>query len=197
MATVDIIKISDGTTDIGLILEDDGFQMLASGNDFGVPEHDNVYHESSYSNGAALVRERKKNRVWPMKLSVRGSTPDIVINNLITLAKHARQSARQQMLSDIDKVYLSIKIYGSTNTTYYDVVDIEVNGIDILSYINRNLQEIIFGNGLSISVTTKPLGYGDKEILCNILTYPDFHVDTNYHIDNTPHVGIPDKIKIP
>jgi hypothetical protein len=175
----DIVRLTDGTTEIDLILDADGFQMLASGNQFGLPEHNNLYHESSWVDGEELVHHRVKNRVWAMKLAVRGSTDDAVINTLIGFNRLVRQARRYQTDHDVDPVYLHIKLDSLTNTTYYDVVDVKYNTLALLSYMNRTQQELIFDDGFSIEVETDPYGYGDEVTLANELANPGFQEDSD------------------
>jgi hypothetical protein len=173
----DIVRLTDGTTSIDLILDADGFQMLASGNQFGLPEHDNLYHESSWADGEELVQHKVKNRVWAMKLAVRGDTDDAVINTLIGFNRLVRQARRYKTHKDVDPVYLYIKLNSLTNATYYDVVDVKYNTLALLSYMNRTQEELLFDDGFSIEVETDPYGYGAEVTLANELGNPGFQED--------------------
>ncbi len=177
MARVDTIKLTDGTTEISLVLDTNAFNMLADGMEFGIPEHDNIYHESDFRDGAMVVRERVKNRYWPMKIAVRGGTDDALANTLIGLNRLAKQARRWQRDYFGDKVYLHFELDGSTVPTFYDVIDIKYSSVDVMNYYNRQAQEITFGDGLSITIETAPYGYGAAETLRNELVGPFFQED--------------------
>jgi len=179
MATVDTIKITDGTTDISLILDTAGFEMLASGGDFGISNHDNLYHKSDWLDGEMLVREKTENKTWSFKLAVRGTTDDAIINTIKEFNKMSRQARQYHISRDVAKVYLYIKLAGATHATYYDIIDIQAKGLGLLDYMNRNMGEVVFGDGLSVDIITEPFGYGDVQILENELPNPHFEEDSN------------------
>jgi hypothetical protein len=193
MAISDTIKLTDGTTEIDLFFDTAGFELLVQGTKFGVAPHDSLYHTSEWEDGEDLVRTRLENRKWPLRLAVRGSTDDDVIDTLASFNRLARQASQYWKEKNVDKVYLEIKLEGATNTTYYDVMEIEPDGVDFFNFFNRTSQEIIFGDGLSITVTTKPWGYGDEETLANELKTPHFEedADSNGLADNWTESGTP------
>jgi len=179
MATEDTIQISDGTTDIDLILDDDGFEMLAGGAGFGISNHNNLYHESDFLPGQMLVRESAENKIWSFKLAIRGTTDDSIINTIVAFNKMIRQARSYHINGDVAKVYLYIKLSGATHATYYDIIDIQPKGLGLFDYINRNIGEVIFNGGLSVDIITEPFGYGDVQTLENELNNAHFEVDTN------------------
>ena len=179
MATADTIKISDGTTDIDLILDDDGFEMLAGGAGFGISNHNNLYHESDFLPGQMLVRESAENKIWSFKLAIRGTTDDAIINTIVAFNKMVRQARSYHIDGDVEKVYLYIKLEGATHATYYDIIDIQPKGLGLFNYINRNIGEVIFDGGLSIDIVTEPFGYGSIVMLENELNNAHFEVDTD------------------
>ena len=173
----DIIKISNSTVEFSLLLEADGFSMLASGNVFGVAETDNTYHEGSGASGSQLVESSVKNAMWPMKLSVGGDNNQDVLDNLSALEVMVRQARRYNTSKDVDQVYLYFKLDGCDVPTYYNVIDIKVAGVSLLDFYNRNMAEIVFSGGLSIEVETDPYGYGDIEILENFVSVADMEMN--------------------
>jgi len=179
MAIEDTIQISDGTTDIDLIMDTNGFEMLASGGDFGISNHDNLYHKSDWLDGEMLVREKTENKTWSFKLAVRGTTDDAIINTIKEFNKMSRQARQYHISRDVAKVYLYIKLAGATHATYYDIIDIQAKGLGLLDYMNRNMGEVVFGDGLSVDIITEPFGYGDVQILENELPNPHFEEDSN------------------
>ena len=179
MATVDTIKISDGTTDIDLIVDANGFEMLAGGGGFGISDHNNLYHESDFLDGKMLVREKTDNKTWSFKLAIRGTTDNAIINTIANFNKMVRQARSYHINGDVAKVYLYIKLSGATHATYYDIIDIQPKGLGLFDYINRNIGEVIFDGGLSIDIITEPFGYGAVITLENELTNAHFEADTN------------------
>jgi len=184
MATADTIKISDGTTDIELVLDTDGFEMIAGGGGFGISNHDNLYHKSDWQDGEMLVREKTENKTWSFKLAVRGATDNAIINTIRDFNKMIRQARQYHISRDVAKVYLYIKLDGATNATYYDIIDVQPKGLGLFDYINRNMGEVVFNGGLSIDVITEPFGYGDIQVLENELWNPHFEEDTD--LDDFP-----------
>ena len=188
----DIIKLTDGTEEISLYLDSSGFEILASGNSFGVADHKHVYHESNAAPGKRLVEERTDNKIWQMKLAVRGDNDDDIANNLARLSRLSANARRYEIKRDVDKVYLHFELDSCTNATYYDVVNIKYSSVALLNYFNRNAQELVF-DGLGVEIETRPYGYGDEEELVNQLMTPDFEEDTNSDglANNWSEIGAP------
>ena len=177
----DIVKISDGTTDIDLYYDSaPGFQLIASGMQFGLPEHDNKMHESEWQDGAMIVRHRLKNREWPVRLAIRaGSDDDDIADTLAAFNRLVVQARRFHTHGDADKVYLEFRPTTSAAWTRYDVIDVEMNQLAMMNYFNRQTTEVIFGKGFAITVHTRPWGYGAKETLQNEVSTPHFEEDGN------------------
>lgn len=181
MARSDTLQLSDGTTTLTLMFDSaPGFQMLAQGNEFGLPEHDSLEHASDWQDGSDYVRTRLKNRIWPMRLAIRKSTTaDDVADELMELNRLVRQARRYWEGGDVDKVYLHLQLEGATNWTRYDVVDVKYDSLALWNYFNRAAEEIVFGEGFSIQIITKPWGYGAEVTLENSVPDPHFMEDGN------------------
>jgi hypothetical protein len=169
MADAITLKAGDRIS-ISLEYDASGFELLASGMDFGLPEHENVWHSSEWADSDLLVRHRLKNRRWPMVLAVVGSD---LAGTLADFNRAVNQARRYHIYEDVDKVYLEFTPDGG-NTTYYDVHEIEYDQLDFMNYFNRQADEIKYGEGFSIIVVTDPWGYGDEEVLENYLGNPHF-----------------------
>ena len=170
----DVIKMTDGTTSVDLYYDTDGFEMLSGGNDFGTAKHKNLYHESAALDGAMLVRHSKENRPWSFKLAVRGANNTAIATTLGIFNRLVDQARRYQLSSSGQKVYLEIQLDGASQATYYDVIDVDYSKAAFFNYYNLRQKELIFGDGLSLTVLTKPLGYGAEETLRNFLANPGF-----------------------
>lgn len=167
----DVVKLvsGDGTT-VELALATDDLQLLVPGWEMGAPEHDNTFHDSPYEDGERLVRHKKKNRIWPVKLLVGekgdASAADKMGNAFTKLARIIRQ-AREYQRAPVEsgeyKVWLHIKLDGATNATYYDVVDLETDGLSLMETLSRIREDA----QASFRLTTKPWGYGDEVTLVN------------------------------
>lgn len=174
-----VIKITDGTTDIDLYYDTDGFEMLAQGNEFGISKHRNLYHGSDYGDGAMLVRHNKENKEWSFRLAARGTTNDGTTAILAGLNRLVAQARNYQINGTGRKVYLYIKLDGATYATYYDVIDIEYDKAAFLDFYNIRQKELVFGDGLNIGIITKPTGYGAEQTLENFILNPHFAEDTD------------------
>jgi len=175
----DVIKITDGTESIDLYYDPSGFEMLESGNDFGVAKHNNTYHESVNLDGKMLVRHSKDNREWGFKLAVRSTSNSDLLESLGALNRLVERARSHQLTGSGNNVYLHIQLDGASQATYYDVIDIDYSRAAFFNYYNLRAKELIFGDGLSLTVITKPIGYGDLVTLCNELGNPHFLEDGN------------------
>jgi len=170
----DVIKITDGTESIDLYYDPSGFEMLESGNDFGVAKHNNTYHESVNLDGKMLVRHSKDNREWGFKLAVRSTSNSDLLESLGALNRLVERARSHQLTGSGNNVYLHIQLDGASQATYYDVIDIDYSRAAFFNYYNLRAKELTFGDGLSLTVITKPIGYGDEESLRNEIINPHF-----------------------
>lgn len=177
---MDAITLTDGSTarTIDIYYDTSGFELLSSSMQFGLPEHDLLWHRSDWADGEILVRESLRNREWPMRLAIRGSTADALANDLINLNRLTRQARRYERLQDVDKVYMTFTPDGG-QTTNYDVVEIRYDQLAFMEYFNRQKGEVLFGEGFGIVVITKPWGYGTEVSLANEVRTPHFEEDSN------------------
>jgi hypothetical protein len=178
----DVIKLSDGTTDIDLYYDTDAFVMMQEGNNFGIPEHQRVMHESDFSDGQTIIRNTLGNRMWPMQLAVYGSDNDAVVDNLNALSRFAKQARRYQLDETRSEVYLQVQLDGMTNWTRFSVIDIEYDSAAFFNYFNLGEDKLIFGDGLTLTIITDPIGYGEEVTLKNYLKNPHFE-EVNTGID--------------
>jgi len=172
----DAINLTDGTTTIQLYYDTSGFELISSGLQFGLPEHELLWHKSDWQDGETLIRENLRNREWPMKLAVRGSTADGLANTLIAFNRLVRQARRYDSQGDVDKVYMTFTPDGG-QTTNYDVAEVRYDQLAFMEYFNRQQGEVMFGEGFRIAVVTKPWGYGTEVTLANELGTPHFEED--------------------
>jgi len=182
---MDIIRLSNGTTADNIDLYYDvtgaGFQLLADGMVFGIPEHQMLWHSSDYQSGDTIIREKVGNRTFPLRLVLDSNSDDDEIGNQLTaLNRMTRQAREYQRGENVSRVYLQIQLDGATNWTRFDVKDITVNTADIFNYYNRKTGTgIKFGDGISMTITTAPWGYGAAETLANEIGTPHFQEDGN------------------
>jgi len=167
------------TPKLSLSADTDNFQLLVPGTEMGVPEPENVMHKSAWQDGDDMVRHRDGNRLWPMRFKCgdedSATKADTLANSITEFGKLMSQAERSNTIGDIDKVCLYIKMDGATNATYYDVVTAAPNGQSLLDEFHRRR-----GDGeITITLETKPYGYGDEELLYNYVSNPGFVKDTD------------------
>lgn len=195
----DSIYLFTGTNtsvkEIELTLATDELVLITPGTDMGTPEHNNVWHETEYTDGARLIHHSKKNRQWPMKLLIgteASATSGDDLSNALTKLERLIDQARRYDMDDgigVDRVGLYLRLEGSTSPTYFTVLDMECNGMSLLDEISRMRRDA----QASFLLTTRPYGYGVAETLKNYLQTPHFQQDVNSDglADNWTESGAP------
>jgi len=169
------IKISNGTIDVSLLLDADGYSMLANGNVFGVAGKTNTYHTGIGAEGQAITSSSDSNGVWPLKFKVGGADMPAILANLSRLEVLAEMARSYNMFANVDEVYLYIKLDGCTYATIFTIVDIKYSSVALFNFYNMQNDVLTFGDGISIELETFPYGRAESsELLQNYQKNPHF-----------------------
>jgi len=171
-----ILKLYDGTTTIDFISKAAGYSLADGGLTISAPKKKQIWGgDSIYVSGSSLVASTFNNREINIVFRVTGSSRDSV-GDKVSAIERIIENARNRSIEQVGtRVELQYAWDGSSTTTYFEVIDGEINwpkdvmSVDQVHQTNSSGEYIIFDMELSLTVfpftyKTSPVSGSPTEI---------------------------------